>query len=292
MVPITVHNGLDLSERLAAYITKADDMENLIKKLSMKAGFDRCERIYIGSSFCGRSFLHLDHKEVEKLMAICHKKEIKVSLVIPIFTEKNLKAGKEQIDYFFNSYKESIDEMVVNDYGMLKFISDTYGRQIKLAMGRMFMKDYREPRYHEYFNTPYQPKAFTPYFEETINKFGVQAILCDATHRHLDFSHKPKNVEIGIYEPYTYMTVGQICEIGSSHLPIEKKFRPNGPCQEECLHEKRQYFNEDGRRWLKIGRTIYFENRDFSMSGLTSLRRIYCPFDEEVEKDESTCSTQ
>lgn len=291
-MPVMIHNGLDLSERLSAYIGKADSVEEKLETLCKRADFDTCERIYIGSSFCGRAFIALKKEQVKEVMAVCHQKQMKVSLVIPVFTEKNLEAGKEKLRALIDQYPEVIDELVVNDYGMLSYASKAYGDTIKLAMGRMFMKDYREPRYPEYFNTCYFPKAFTPYFEETIKKYGVKAILCDATHRQLDFSHKPEGVEIGIYEPYTYMTVGQICEIGSSHLPIEKKFRPNGPCNEECSHEKREYFMMDGRRWLKLGRAIYFENRDFSISGLTALRRIYCPFDEEVEKGESTCSSK
>lgn len=289
---ITVNNGLDLSERLSAYMNWYDDMEELIRSLSKRAGFEQCERIYIGSSFCSRSFLFMEHKQLEKIMAVCEKEKMKVSLVVPIFTEKNLVTGKVLIEKLLATFKGAIDEIVVNDYGMLRYIASTYKGSIDLAMGRMFMKDYREPRYPEYFNTPYRPKAFTPYFKEIIRQYDVKAILCDATHRHLDLSQKPEGVEIGVYEPYTYMTVGQICEIGSSHLPIDKKFRPNGPCLEECVHEKRQYFIEDGRRWLKLGRTIYFENRDFSISGLETIRRIYCPFDEEVERNESTCSTK
>lgn len=280
---MVIENGLDLSERMHALYKKTPDVSELIANLCQKANYEKCERIYIGSSFCGRYFINMKKELIDKLLAYCKAEKIKVSVVIPVFTEKNLLNGKKKIADLNKQFGEVIDEVVVNDYGMLVYMHEHYKGKVNLAVGRLIMKDYRDPRYPEYFNTPYQPKTFTSYFEKMVDRYEVKAALCDATHREIDFSNKPEAVTIGIYEPYTYMTVGQICQLGSTHLPIEKKFRPNGPCQEECSDEKAEYFIEEGRKWFKLGRTIYFENRDFTVKGIDKLRRIHCVFDEEVE---------
>lgn len=274
---------LDLGERLENLYRKKPCLEEMIEGLKNQAGFKVCHRIYIGTSFCGQYFLNIKEDQILGVMGFCKKQGIKVSLVLPIFTQKNLEKGKKKIKTFEAFFVKEIDEIVVNDYGMLRYIHETYGKQINLVMGRLFMKDYREVRYQDYFNTRYQPKIFGQYIEKLVKQYEIKGMLFDATHKEIDFSHKPQGITIGVYEPYTYMTVGQICEIGSRHLPIEKKFRPNGPCQQECTEEHLHYFMEDGRKWLRVGKAVYFENRNFSVVGLENLRRIYSPFDEEVE---------
>ena len=281
-----IHNCLDLSERIQALYSRTPDYYAIIEECNKRAGFKSCERIYFGSSFCGQYFLSIKAQVVDELIKVCQKEGYKLGLVIPTFTQKNLERGKKHIASYEKYMGDIIDEIVVNDYGMLDYIYKMYNGKIKLNMGRLFMKDYREIRYPEYFNQVYKPKIFTPYLDKLIEKYNIKGMLFDATHKTVDFSEKPEEIEIGIYEPYTYMTVGQICELGSTHLPIEKKFRPNFGCKQECNEHVIQYFVNEGVNWLRIGRTIYFENRDFTIQGLSKLKRIYCPYDLEVKKCE------
>ncbi|MBP3889113.1 MAG: hypothetical protein J6F30_15935 [Cellulosilyticum sp.] len=256
--------------------------EKVIENVSRVAGYSKCERIYIGSSFCGQYFLHLSESLIEQLMKVCQEKALKVTLVLPIFTQKNLKKGKDKIAHLLNCYQDIIDEITVNDYGMLFYIRETY-KKIGINLGRLFMKDYREPRYEEYFNSVLKPRGFTNYLKDLIKQYQIKGIEFDPTHKIIDFSEKPESVEIGIYAPYAYITVGQICEVGSISKPVEKKFRPNEPCGLECYKHRMRYFMEDSRDWRRIGKAIYFENKAPEIRGVSHAREIYAPLDWEVE---------
>ena len=145
------------------------------------------------------------------------------------------------------------------------------------------MKDYREPRYEAYFNSVLYPRGFTNYLREMVKDYNIKVIEFDPTHKVIDFSHKPEDVEIGVYAPYAYMTVGQICELGGISKPVEKKFRPNEPCALECYKHRMKYFLEDDRDWRRVGKAIYFENKAPEVRGISSIREIYAPLDWEAE---------
>ena len=151
-------------------------------------------------------------------------------------------------------------------------------------MGRIFMKDYRDLRYAQYFNTTLKPKIFTTYFDELIDKYNIRGVEFDLTHREINFEACPKKLEIGVHAPYCYMTVGQICEFGSIHKSIEKKFRPNTTCQGECNLNMFRYNFNDGHEWLRVGRAIYFENKECQLVGMDSFRKIYFPVDLVVKQ--------
>ena len=116
------------------------------------------ERIYIGSYFCSSFFLNSNYDNIFKIINNNFINP-KITLVIPVFTEKYLIKGKDKIDELANS--KEIDEITVNDYGMLEYINEKYN--IKINMGRIFFKDYRDPRYEEYFNRDWTPKYNTSY---------------------------------------------------------------------------------------------------------------------------------
>lgn len=274
---------ISLCEVMEHVYNQINNFEQIIAKISQEAGYERCERIYIGSSFCGQYFLHLSDKLLEELIAVCKAEQIKMTLVLPVFTEKYLDKGKEKVRELIMQYEGIIDEITVNDYGMLAYMHQYIGK-IKLNMGRLFMKDYREPRYEAYFNEVLKPRGFTSYLKRLVKQYGVSGIEFDPTHRKIDFSEKPEGVTIGIYTPYAYMTVGQICQIGSISKSIEKKFRPNEPCALECTKYRMKYFMGDDRDWRRIGRAIYFKNSKPELLGIDAVREIYVPFDWEVEE--------
>lgn len=259
------------------------DFSNMIDRICHAAIYEKCQRVYIGSSFCGQYFLHLSYRLLGELMTVCTKRQIKMTLVVPIFTEKHLEEGKAQVERLLEKFDQEIDEITVNDYGMMEYISKYYPEK-RLNMGRLFMKDYREPRYEAYFNSTLKPKGFTNQLRELVKKYNICHIEFDPTHRKIDFSEKPESVEIGLYAPYAYITVGQICEVSGISKPIEKKFRPNEPCGAECYQHPMRYFVEDNSRdWRRVGRAIYFENKMPDIMGIEKLREIYAPLDWEAE---------
>ena len=163
---------------------------------------------------------------------------------------------------------------------------------IKINMGRLFFKDYREPRYEEYFQTEWRPKFFTNSLKELIREQNIHEIEIDVTHKSINLSEHP-DCTLGIHTPYTYMTTGKICEYASEFQKVQKKFRPNIDCGRECLRAVIEYGMEDNRKWYRLGRTVYFENNCIRLSHShenhetdekTKIRMIYFPLNELVKE--------
>lgn len=259
-------------------------------------------RIYIGSYFCDELFLKIDYNNVRNLLDKISN-TYKVTLVIPIFCQGNLKKGKEVVHYLIEYYHDIIDEITVNDYGSLSMIhqfynADKQNNRLKINMGRLFFKDYREPRYEEYFERNWKPKSFSFILKSTIEKYNINEIEIDVTHKSINLSESP-NCIIGLHTPYTYMTTGKICEFASMYRLVQKKFRPNADCSKECLKSVLEYDVDDNRKWFRVGRTIYFENNSIRISNFdentkdtikdnkqdlteSNIRLIYFPLNELV----------
>ena len=96
------------------------------------------ERLYLGSYFCGNYFLGIMEGAIKKILEDCNQSVV-ISLVIPVFSEGQLIKGKEKIKTLLNYFPNKIDEVVVNDYGMLEYISENY--DLPIVLGRLFMKE-------------------------------------------------------------------------------------------------------------------------------------------------------
>ncbi len=253
-----------------------ETMEDTIKKTAYKAGFEHVERIYIGSYFCAQYFLHMDDRLIDDIVTLAKNKGIYLTLVIPIIPQKDLNNVLKKIEGYSEYFEDRLDEITVNDYGMLVYVHENY--DVKLNMGRLFMKDYRDPRHPKYFNTVLKPKIFTKYLIPLIELNQIDGMEFDLTHEAINFEDKPKGIRIGIHTPLSYMTVGQICEYASINKELEKKFRPNQPCMKECQDMIIRYDLEDNREWVRVGRAVFFENRECKIEELNTYREIYFAF--------------
>ncbi|SET32631.1 hypothetical protein [[Clostridium] polysaccharolyticum] len=269
-------NCLNFCEILP-YLKKKRSLWEIYADAMKAADFQDCERIYIGTSFCGKYFLHQQDGLLKEIFAMCQDKELCVTLVIPTFSEGDLEEGKKKIAHILELGANLIDEITVNDVGALRYEEQF---QKKMNLGRLFMKDYRDPRYTEYFQIPWKPKMFTDYMKEILVKYNVQGCEMDMTHKLMDFSQMPKELTAGIHIPYTYQTVGRICEYASIQKEVAKKFRANDACQENCASHLLKYVVSDGdMEYVRFGRTIYFKQKGFEVNGLQKYRIIYFPID-------------
>lgn len=286
---------INLCENIHKLYQEELDFKSVIDKVCQKAGFNECKRLYIGSYFCGQFFLNMRKEEIETLINTCSQLNIKVTLVIPIITERNLARAKQKVKEYRDHFGKIIDEMTVNDYGMLDYIYEQYGGNdqqgklvagdvVKINLGRLLMKDYRDPRYTEYFNITLKPRSFTNYLRELTQKYQVHSIEFDPTHAVIDFSEKPNDIEIALHSPYCYETVGQICQMAGIDKSIDQKFRPNEACEQQCSEHEINYFIEDGFTWLKHGKVVYFKNEKCRAEGIDKMRLIYSPLEWEENK--------
>ena len=155
-----VINCLNLCEILP-YLKQHKEIHEIIEEALTLAGYKTVERIYLGSSFCGKYFLMQSENDLKEIDEICRQYKMKITLVVPVFSESDLERGKKKIQEILGEYCEIIDEVTVNDYAMAIYIHEKH--KININLGRMFMKDYRDPRYDEYFEIPWKPKMFTDY---------------------------------------------------------------------------------------------------------------------------------
>lgn len=264
-------------EILENIMSIAPKTETVIQKVMELAGYTKCHRIYVGSYFCSQYLLHLSCDLVEKLGKELSAMGIPITLVLPMFTEKDLTKGKEKIKELSALFGKEIDEITVNDYGMLAYIHQHY--QVKINLGRLLFKDYRDPRYEEYYHQTGKPKYFTNQLENLCKEYEITGLELDITHEKLEISGAPMQVTLGVHVPYSYMTVGMVCEFASIPYDISDKFRPNLPCHKECLRNRLGFSMLEDRRYLKIGRTVYFEHPDGQVIGSNSYREIFAPID-------------
>lgn len=278
-------NCLNLCELLPYLQKKNSDIQSVIKESCGTAGFKTIQRIYIGSSFCGKYFLEQSDKQIQQVQSFCEEQGVNLTLVIPPFSEGDLERGKKKINHILTSTKNIIDELTVNDYGMLVYLKKEYAKALNI--GRLFMKDYRDPRYKEYFEIPWKPRVFTNYFKGILKEYQIKTCEFDLTHKINDFSELPKNIELAVHGPFCYQTVGRICEYASTNKEITEKFRANSSCEGNCADALIRYSvpdekMESGMEYVRLGRTVYFEHPGYEIKGREQYRYIHFPLEKKI----------
>ncbi len=248
------------------------NFERIFDLALKNSGFETVSRIYIGSNFCSQYFLHINPRIIFDWVEYCKLKGINVTLCLPIFTQKDLQKAKEYIAVYSQKFNNGIDEITVNDYGMLNYIEKTYN-QMKINIGRLLNKDTRDVRYDDYYHQEFTPALLSldNNLRDKINYYEL-----DATHSTLNI---PEGKKVSLYTPYCYVTVGQMCEYASIDLPIEKKFRPNSQCSANCTKVFTEYHDGSQHSFYKIGRAVFTKNERINIKGINSYRSIYQLFD-------------
>ena len=265
---------------LCDIILSIPNVNSFIVYLNRK--FDNCsnmkKRIYVGSYFCSRYFLHMKERLVKDWIPTWFDMQYAISLVIPVCTEGVLDDIKKMIDYMLRNWN-ICDEIVVNDYGMLMYISNNYPT-IKLTMGRLFFKDARDFRIPEMYHSKRKPALLGGYLSEFEKKYKISGVEFDAISSIMDLSEVSSNLEIGVHMPYSFMTTGMICEFAAINKRISKKFIPNDYCTHQCTDSMVFFRGNHNVRHFKLGRAVYFSIDDCKIISAESYRVIYAPYDE------------
>lgn len=243
-----------------------------------KTGIDisNYERIYIGSYFCGKYFQHINPEAI-KLRLEKSGSKAPVTLVIPMSGQNDIERVKEATYKIVSTLCDYIDEITVNDYGMLEYICSTYKYPVNI--GRLLMKDYRDPRYEDYYAQTIKPKIFTSFFDRLRENHNITGVEFDPTHQGIDLSKAPCDLNLAVHTPFCYITVGQTCEFASINKSVEYKFRPNSKCGKECTDYSVTYHADEGLQLYRVGRAIYFRNEDCKILSDREFRSIYFPID-------------
>lgn len=254
-------------------------LSTMVERTMQAAGRRSVRRLYIGSNFCSQYFLRQPDQVWREAFSLCRREGIPATLVVPVFSQKDLAEACHRIDELVGANRGVVDEITVNDVGMVAYCLDRYG--LPLNAGRLFSKEPRDPRYAELFEERHAvgvPALVTELFRQG----ELQGLELDPTHVALDLSelrgYMP-HLEVGVHMPYCYMSTGSICELAGIGRPVREKFRPNAPCKLECARCAIGYGLPYGARLLKFGRAVYFPNHGCTVCEGEDFRMIVSPFD-------------
>ena len=272
---MTEINCINMCEISSAFFQSKDSINKIFLECINKNIFSECNRIYIGSNFCGQYFVNLSDKDIKVLYEYCKINNITLTLVLPIVPETLLYSTKRKIDSITNLTIDVLDEITVNDFGMLKYIHNIDSKYINL--GRLFFKDKRDQRIRDNSDLNKRPFLFPEGVQYLTYMYNIHGIEIDGYNDVFDFNGLPEQLKLGIHYPYIFTTTGHICEFASVGKNTEEKFRPNNDCQKQCFERFIEYKTSAKYVYWKFGRTVYYEKSFPKILGVKSFRKIYFP---------------
>lgn len=267
---------LNLCGLLANRSMQTGEFASIIQRTSDSWNHE-VKRIYIGSSFCQQYFMHV--KYWKEIADTCSYSSTPITLTIPVFAENTLIEGKKLIRSILDTYSYAIDEVTVNDIGMLEFIA-SFSRK-RINMGRLFAKEPRDVRYSDFYNEMYRPAILDDgELLKTVSGIEIDCGFSRFISRETD-----SNKCIGIHVPFCFVSTGNICKFASIPKEISQKFRPNDSCNMECQRIAEVYDEKNANAlFYRIGRTIYFFNQDTLENYSEAADRIiYFPVREVID---------
>lgn len=233
------------------------------------------DRFYIGSYFCEKYFMKSVMRARNEIFRFAVEQHCGISLVVPLPSDRWATRIKEILkDVILN--EPSIVEVVVNDFATLFFLDElrvTSGRSFRITAGRLFFKNYRDPRYEE----QQQGRTFSFFPQILVGK--VDAAELDICSIEMDVSAIPEDIELHFHYPFTYVTCTQYCEFSSGGLPDTEKFRTGARCGLKCM-ESVIHTDADGAALLHLGKAVYSRSPETLTASRQADRYIYWPVDE------------
>ena len=225
-------------------------------------------RIFVGSYFCECYFLRYEKFSFDELGKWAALKSLKVSFVIPIVREPDLEKAKDVVRRALAC--GFIDEVIVNDVGMLDYVSREY--DVKIFLGRLFFKNTRDSR-GPFPRTGDGINFYSSVYNQLLKDYAFAGIEADAAALDMDFEGMPEDMVLGLHEDLTYLTTGRMCAFAAAGLTDDRKFLPDEPCKLECVGNAVTYSLEGGII-IKAGKTCYCAARPATVHGVTRLRSI------------------
>ncbi len=248
--------------------------KDIIRRIENRHNGAKISRIYVGSSFCSQYLKKMNFWDL--LIQLCEENNLYITLCIPIVTERDLETIKDMLHTWVAS-ADRIDEITVNDLGMLQFVAHTF--PCKINLGRLFVKDARDVRVKEYYNSCIHPSILS----YDLPSMGISGIEIDPMSYQMNLeSSNLDGITVSLHSPYCYMTTGNICKYASVHKAPEKKFRPNDNCAFECssvcetYHAEKDDYSFD---IIRVGHGVYFHNPNPIIKGRVD-RTLYFPIEE------------
>ncbi len=255
----------------AIHITKLDNLKYFKER--------EYQRIYWGVEFCQNLIPNL--KDTEKILRFTRENNLGFTLVTPFVTERGLKRLAEL--FLWLKRRKTACEIVVNDWGVLEYLYNDFGRYFELTLGRLLTRQQRDPAMkrvlekqlpfpikgkdgkiriivHQPPKQQYQKAMKASYinsllFQDFLSKFGIKRVELNNLIQGLDL--EGIKFKKSLYTPYVYISISRFCPMESK---FQRLYRIN-VCYKEC----QRYYDVLRKKAIpkiiyKRGNTTFYKN--------------------------------
>ena len=254
----------------AIFISRIENLAHLAPEHS---------RLYYGNEFC--EHLVPSPADLTRVLEVAGERGLDFTLVTPFVTNRGIEALKPLVE---EVGKRALGaEIVVNDWGMLKVLGESFGRTGGIVLGRLLTKQKRGPRILnirdrvparmiEHFR---MPNVDVPVLSDFLLERGIDRVELDNPLQGIQRS-EPR-LAASLYYPFVYVTTTRYC-LTATCEGGRKNLRSITPCGRECgkyaftlshrhmpvkllLRGNTQFFRNDALpenlEELKIDRLVY-----------------------------------
>ncbi len=232
------------------------------------------EAIRIGSETCSRELPNLSI--INNFLELSENTGVRLELVLPILA--HAECVETDIWTFLKDIPPEIN-IIANDIGTVAFLRDH--AKNKILAGRLLWKQKRFARFHqdEYSLLGKDILEECQIVEPPgwIKNFDVNSFEIDLLPQGLSFTSDKVDKCIGINLPWSLITYGRVCFIGSLEFPLHQKFRISSQCSHECNRFPQVYKNPEWESQLfRAGKAIYCCSNpgDYSWLGYQGLSHL------------------
>ncbi len=221
---------------------------------ALGAELSGAQRVYLGQEFCDR--LIPTPAELEAALAALPP-DLPRSLVTPYLSPGGLAAAQQLAERFLHD-TGSFDEIVVNDWGLLRCVAGWPGR---LVLGRLLLRQLRDPRLSPMAGRQARGSlnlsCGNPPFLDLLQELGFSRLELDVIPDDLDAL--AARFHLSLHRPSTYVSTTRLCPVAEPVEPGAGRAVPRR-CGQECL--RRSFVLEEpgmGVPLLLRGNTTFFE---------------------------------
>lgn len=199
-------------------------VKEIIQKLSGQVHFTR---MYFGEEFCERAIPSF--QDVQKASEVALNYGLEFTLVTPYVTERGLGRLRKIFSGLLELGRQC--EVIINDWGVLHLLSREYPDFIPV-IGRQLNKAWRDPRCKN---------SAIPL--TSLESEVMKNILKEKQANRIELDIPPQGLEnlaiedyeLSLYFPYSIITSGRMCLIGSWGYDKSDKFKANNQsCHLQC----------------------------------------------------------
>jgi hypothetical protein len=230
-------------------------------------------RVYIGAEFCDRLLLNANFNILTPFIKELKSKGFFVTLIMPHSTQSLFKSNYEILKRMLDKGKDVIDEISVNDFGLLNYINnDLQGMNLRFNAGRLLDKSLRESRMDIYSvddirknkNMISKLPILTNEYDRIYNKFNISYVETDIPNQKVFSIIDNANYKLALHFPRTFLSKAYYCEFSSIGKSAINKFILDGVCENQCNNQYKIFY-EDSIKLYKVGNAIFSKIDDQSL---------------------------